>query len=248
MKKIILKKSDIHRGNLILVNQMYPLKQDIKQTSLESFNSKYQDILISKAANKWLQRLLMAIEAEYLIVPVSGYRTLLEQADIYIGSIEENGLDFTKKYVAYPNASEHQTGLAIDLGLNQDSIDFIRPSFPYQGICQEFRLKAPQYGFIERYTSDKTNITNISAEEWHFRYVGYPHSEIMKQNNLCLEEYIDYLKQFDSSKNCLKFKNYEIYYVAMEMEEKELNIIDNEEITGNNVDGFFVTKKIIDKE
>lgn len=242
MKKIILKKSDIHQGNLILVNQTYPLKNEFSNT-LEPFSSKYTNILLNKEANKWLQAILKAIQSNEKIVPVSGYRSLFEQTEIYISSIEESGLDFTKKYVAYPNTSEHQTGLAIDLGLNQENIDFIRPSFPYQGICQEFRLKMSQYGFIERYKHDKENITNISAEEWHFRYVGYPHSEIMNQNNFCLEEYIDYLKQFDIS-NPLKFENYEIYYVAMEVEEESFSILDNEEITGNNVDGFIVTKKL----
>ncbi|MCI8778918.1 MAG: M15 family metallopeptidase [Bacilli bacterium] len=242
MKKIILKKSDIHKGNLILINQTYPLKNEFSNT-LEPFSSKYSNILLNKEANKWLQAILKAIQSNEKIVPVSGYRSLFEQTEIYISSIEESGLDFTKQYVAYPNTSEHQTGLAIDLGLNQENIDFIRPSFPYQGICQEFRLKMSQYGFIERYKHDKENITNISAEEWHFRYVGYPHSEIMNQNNFCLEEYIDYLKQFDIS-NPLKFENYEIYYVAMEVEEESFSILDNEEITGNNVDGFIVTKKL----
>ncbi|MCI9435239.1 MAG: M15 family metallopeptidase [Bacilli bacterium] len=242
MKKIILKKSDIHQGNLILVNQTYPLKNEFSNT-LEPFSSKYSNILLDKKANKWLQAILKVIQANEKIVPVSGYRSLFEQTEIYISSIEESGLDFTKKYVAYPNTSEHQTGLAIDLGLNQENIDFIRPAFPYQGICQEFRLKMSQYGFIERYKHDKENITNISAEEWHFRYVGYPHSEIMNQNNFCLEEYIDYLKQFDIS-NPLKFENYEIYYIELDTEEKNLNLFDNEEITGNNVDGFIVTKKL----
>lgn len=247
MQKIILKKDDIHKGNLILVNQMHPLKQKVEQSFLEPFNSKYHSVLISKEVNKWLQNLLKVIDADNKIVPVSGYRSLFEQTEIYTSSIEENGLEFTKQYVAYPNTSEHQTGLAIDLGLNQEPIDFIRPAFPYQGICQDFRLKASQYGFIERYTSDKTNITNISAEEWHFRYVGYPHSEIIEQNHFCLEEYIDYLRKFDSSNNCLKFENYEIYYIAMESDEKEF-ILDGAEISGNNVDGFIVTKRIIDKE
>lgn len=246
MKKIILKKSDIHKGNLILVNQTYPLKGEFSNT-LEPFSSKYRHILLDKKANKWLQAILKAIQSNEKIVPVSGYRSLFEQTEIYISSIEENGLDFTKQYVAYPNTSEHQTGLAIDLGLNQENIDFIRPSFPYKGICQEFRLKMSQYGFIERYKRDKENITNISAEEWHFRYVGYPHSEIINQNNFCLEEYIDYLKQFNIG-NPLKFENYEIYYIAMEVEEKSFSILDNEEITGNNVDGFIVTKKIIDRK
>ncbi|MDO4544835.1 MAG: D-alanyl-D-alanine carboxypeptidase family protein, partial [Bacillota bacterium] len=59
------------------------------------------------------------------IIPVSGYRTRKEQEQIYAGSIRDNGEIFTRKYVALPDHSEHQTGLAIDLGLNQENIDFI---------------------------------------------------------------------------------------------------------------------------
>lgn len=73
------------------------------------------------------------------IVPVSGYRSLNEQMDIYNDSLKDNGEDFTRKYVALPKHSEHQTGLAIDLGLNKEKIDFIRPDFPYDGICGTFR-------------------------------------------------------------------------------------------------------------
>lgn len=64
--------------------------------------------------------------------------------------LQENGTEFTAKFVAMPGHSEHQTGLAIDLGLRQPDIDFIRPAFPYEGICQKFRELAPAFGFIER--------------------------------------------------------------------------------------------------
>lgn len=80
-------------------------------------------------------------------------------------------------------ASEHQTGLAIDLAENKEQIDFICPHFPYTGICGEFRAAAPRFGFIERYVSGKEQITGIGAEPWHFRYVGYPHSVIMAEKN-----------------------------------------------------------------
>ena len=48
-----------------------------------------------------------------------------------------------------------------------------------------------EYGFIIRYPADKTAITGISYEPWHIRYVGTEHSIIMRNENLCLEEYID---------------------------------------------------------
>lgn len=240
--KIVLRESDIHKGNLILVNPDYFLQEEIPLNDLEIVNEKYHSILLQKEANKFLQFVLREMKIENEIVPVSGYRTLEEQNQIWKDSFKENGEEFTKKFVAIPNASEHQTGLAIDLGLNQDVIDFIRPSFPHSGICNEFRKLANKYGFIERYKKEKEKITRISAEEWHFRYVGYPHSEIIEKNHFCLEEYIEYLKQYEYGKESLIWNQYAIFYLPYE-EGKEIELEDSQ-ISGNNVDGFIVTRKV----
>ncbi len=102
--------------------------------------------------------------------------------------------DFTRQYVAIPGCSEHETGLAIDLALDTGGeIDFIRPYFPYDGICSEFRARAAEFGFIERYPSGKEHITRIAAEPWHFRYVGAAHAVYLAAHGLTLEEYIDSL-------------------------------------------------------
>ena len=151
MKTILLKKEWIHQGNLILVNRNYEIKQNIKKDYLTSFNSSYPNILLEYECNLQLQKVLKEIHAKDQIVPVSGYRAFEEQQEIFQTSLKENGETFTKQYVAYPNCSEHQTGLAIDLALNQENIDFIRPSFPFKGICQEFRNKMTHYGFISGY-------------------------------------------------------------------------------------------------
>lgn len=238
MKKYILNESDVHKGNLILVNPKFKLSLTFN-TTLESFNNEYNDILINKEANKFLQFILREINAGNEIVPVSGFRSLEEQKKIFNDSLKENGKEFTYKYVALPNASEHQTGLAIDLALNKEDIDFIRPSFPYNGICNEFRKVSLKYGFIERYKAEKKQITSISAEEWHFRFVGYPHSEIMDLKGYCLEEYIDFLKN-----NNITYKNYEIYYIPFENKTIELELNDTDQISGNNVDGFIVTRTL----
>lgn len=236
-----LKEEDIGKGYLILINPNNMLQKEA--TNLVSFEEKFKNIKLESKANEQLHIALKEIKAENQIVPVSGYRTLEEQIDIYDSSLKENGKEFTKKFVALPNASEHQTGLAIDLALNEGDIDFICPSFPYYGICQKFRNVAPKFGFIERYKDEKKNITKISKEEWHFRYVGYPHSQLITDMNLCLEEYIDYLKQFTYPNNPLKYDGYKIFYIPYKKEMPHIDLKETFIISGNNVDGFILTSK-----
>lgn len=172
MKTVTLRKEQIYQGDLLLVNARHPYRDNSRKFYV-SLNSRYEETLLSREAANALQLIFQKISSGNAIVPVSGYRTLEEQVNIYNTSLKDNGEEFTRKYVALPNHSEHQTGLAIDLGLNKPDIDFIRPDFPYGGICEEFRQAAPDYGFIERYAKDKESITGISHEPWHFRYVGF---------------------------------------------------------------------------
>ena len=147
-------------------------------------------VLLERQAALALERLMERIGGWREIVPVSGWRPGEEQRQIWDESLRENGMEFTKTYVALPGHSEHESGLAIDLGLKKESIDFIRPDFPYDGICGTFRALAPDYGFIERYPEGKEKITGIGHEPWHFRYVGTPHARILTEAGLVLEEYV----------------------------------------------------------
>lgn len=194
MTENILTKNDTYTGNLILVNETFPLIQFPKVENMAAVRETQPAIFINEEAANLLQVLLSNIHCKNEIIAVSGFRTQEEQQEIWDNSYRENGADFTKKFVAMPGHSEHQTGLAIDLAANKENIDFICPEFPYTGIFQKFREKAPNYGFVERYTSPKESITGIGAEPWHFRYVGYPHSIIMTRKELALEEYIQFLK------------------------------------------------------
>ena len=246
MKTIELKKEKVYCGNLLLVNAEYPLKNNNAE-SLIPADIRFPDILMKRDAAYVLQLVLEKICAGNSIVPVSGYRSLDEQFDIWNVSLRDNGEDFTRKYVALPNHSEHQTGLAIDLGLNEKEIDFIRPDFPYVGSCNEFRKAAPDYGFIERYAKDKEEITGISHEPWHFRYVGYPHSKIMQENGFSLEEYTQFIKAYLEDKKYLFEQAHraeiEIYYVPAKDDKTLIKIPENcvYQISGNNIDGFVVT-------
>ena len=89
-----------------------------------------------------------------------------------------------------PGASEHQTGLALDVYVAYYSGDgFIKsPSGRF------VNSNAHEYGFIIRYPSYGEDITGIRYEPWHIRYVGHPHSDIIYRNHITLEEYIESLE------------------------------------------------------
>ena len=241
MNTIILNKSKIHEGNLILVNADYPLQEE-NTDELVPAGMDHPNMLLRRSAANVLQTVLEKTSAGKKIVPVSGYRSMAEQQQIYNDSLKENGAEFTKKFVALPGHSEHQTGLAIDLGLYSDHIDFICPDFPYNGICEVFRKAAPGYGFVERYPAEKETVTGIAHEPWHFRYVGFPHSEIMTDKKLTLEEYSDFIKKY-TAEQPLIYRGIGIYYVPVHGDAAGICFPEGPiyQISGNNIDGFVVT-------
>lgn len=245
-----LKVSDekIYEGSLLLVNADHPLRE-IGEEKLLPVTAQYPDVLLMREAAYILHLIFDKLHCRDSIVPVSGYRSAEEQTEIFRSSLRENGEEFTRKYVAVPNHSEHQTGLAVDLGLKQEVIDLICPEFPYEGICGRFRGTALEYGFIERYPKGKEGVTGIGHEPWHFRYVGCPHSEIMSEQGLTLEEYVIWIKQF-SSKSPLQWTKgsqlMEVFYAesfqtgttVITLPEDSLYMV-----SGNNADGFIVTRR-----
>lgn len=241
MKYKILTEKDIYKGNLILVNAETPVKSGENVILSEAA----PNVFLQREAAFYLTEALRKIGGEDGIVLVSGFRSRREQSEIYKMSLSENGEDFTRRYVALPDCSEHQTGLAIDLGLKSDEVDFIRPDFPFDGICGEFRKIASDFGFVLRYPKEKEKITGISFEPWHFRYVGTPHSVIMEKLGLALEEYVDFIKGYGASER-LKLSEEaaeEVFYVPFDEKAGETKIPFSEEtdISGNNRDGFIVT-------
>lgn len=188
MNRLYWKNEMLYDRYLVLVNASHPYSEE-KSIRLLPVCPGEPDILLEERVQRQLSLLMEEIGGWEGIVPVSGWRSLQEQQEIFDTSIRESGEEFTRKFVALPGCSEHQTGLAIDLALKKEKVDFICPEFPYTGICQKFRERAAAFGFIERYRREKEVITGISQEPWHFRYVGTPHAEFMERHGLCLEEY-----------------------------------------------------------
>lgn len=231
----------IHNGLLILVNAEHPIQHMERPVLAPAVPG--SDILLDTRAAAMLSGVISRIGAAGEIVPVSGWRSEAEQREIWDGSMRDSGEEFTRKYVALPGCSEHQTGLAIDLALRADNIDFIRPEFPYDGVCGRFRALAADYGFVERYQSGKEGVTGIAAEPWHFRYVGRPHARIMCEMGLCLEEYVEYLRAYPYPERLLEVRG-EVYEaeVGFAGARDALGLPDAPyQVSGNNLDGYIYT-------
>ena len=112
---------------------------------------------------------------------------------IYSQTAIASGLDNTPDAaamanIALPGYSEHETGLAVDIvSVDHQTLDRDFADTP-EG--QWLAANSAQYGFLVRYTADKQEITGITYEPWHFRYVGRDAALAMQQQNLCLEEYL----------------------------------------------------------
>ena len=184
------------RGTLYLVNRAHPLDGEPAAEALVPVCDSLPQIRLHARARAMLDQLLTAVGGRDAIVPVSGYRPRSEQQVIWDGALAEHGQKFTETYVALPGCSEHQTGLAIDLGENRPDIDFLCPAFPDSGPCGELRRRAADYGFVLRYPRGKEAVTGIGHEPWHFRYVGWPHARLMEERRLVLEEYLAWLHAF----------------------------------------------------
>ncbi|MET3852133.1 D-alanyl-D-alanine carboxypeptidase family protein [Paenibacillus sp. OAE614] len=252
---IHIQPSMVHRGHLVLINSEHPLRQAPYSKSLAPVESlahasTHERVMrLERSCLQQLETLLDACGGRGGIGVVSGYRTAMEQQRIYDRSLVENGEIFTASYVARPGESEHQTGLAADVGDKHTGVDYLCPSFPEGGVYASFRKLAAEHGFIQRYKQGKEHLTHIACEPWHFRYVGVPHAIIMEQYGMCLEEYTDYLKQFtlDGPHLFKKVKEHlvEMYYVPVHEEEQVLTIKvrpeTRVECSGNNVDGCIIT-------
>jgi len=107
-----------------------------------------------------------------------------------LGYAEAEARELAAGAVAVPGASEHQTGLAVDVSVSGE----LNVEFGDTEAGVWLRNNSGRYGFIVRYPKDKVEITRIMYEPWHLRYVGVPHGEYMREHNLCLEEYIAHVK------------------------------------------------------
>lgn len=119
----------------------------------------------------------------------SAYRSYSTQETLFNNYVAKYGYDKASTFSAFPGASEHQTGLVVDIGsLDNMSLNF-QSSF---GTTREgiwLANNAHRYGFILRYPEGKEDITTYIYEPWHFRYVGVELATYIYEHGLTLEEF-----------------------------------------------------------
>lgn len=135
------------------------------------------------AFNAYREMSNAATKEGYGIIINSAYRNYDDQIDISNYYLKWYGQNYVDKYVAKPGYSEHQTGLAYDIG--STSVNVFANSKEYTWM----KDNAYKYGFIERFTKRYEGITGFRMEPWHYRYVGKDIAKYIHDNNISLEEY-----------------------------------------------------------
>lgn len=143
---------------------------------------------IRKVAADALAALQAAAKTTGLTISaLSGYRSYSTQVTVYNNEVKNYGQAVADSESAKPGHSEHQTGLAVDVGGGGCGIE---DCFGNTAEGKWLALHAYEYGFIVRYTAAKQSVTGYRAEPWHIRYIGTELSnELHRQNITTLEEF-----------------------------------------------------------
>lgn len=180
---------------LLLVNKDHPVPEDYKP-KITALDKQFK---FDARAAGYLNSMLKAAQKEGLSpVVCSAYRTFEKQKTLFENKVKkemdkgyspQEAAIQASKVVASPGTSEHHLGLAVDI-----------VSRRYQGLddaqaktdeMQWLMANCQEYGFILRYPKDKTDMTGVIWEPWHFRYVGQKAAREIMSRGICLEEYIE---------------------------------------------------------
>jgi D-alanyl-D-alanine carboxypeptidase len=172
----------------VITNKTHPLNPlQYAPTDLVAIGSQQ----MRKEAADALTALIAAAKAENLTIsPLSGYRSYSNQVTVYNNEVKNYGQATADTESAKPGYSEHQTGLAVDVGGGGCGIE---DCFGNTAEGKWVALNAYKYGYIVRYTADKQAVTGYRAEPWHIRYIGTDLSQEMYTKKITtLEEYFNF--------------------------------------------------------
>lgn len=183
--------TDSENWSIAIINTKYPLPDSYAPTLSNAIDGSNIQ-LDSRVSEHYSQMYAVAKQAGCVLTPYSGYHTYTLQENTYKrkvnyyvnqGMSDEEAAAKAQQQVLPAGCSEHNAGLSMDIV--SASSDFVNTK-EYKWLCEN----AQNYGFILRYPEDKTSITGVNFEPWHWRYVGEKAAKEMKENNQCLEEYL----------------------------------------------------------
>lgn len=211
--------SDQTGGSLVLVNAKqtwtFPENDDLvslyeRKTSAYSLTG--ADLLLDEQAMEPLNQMMDAFRTatgHSDLLVTAAYRSFEQQQKRYQESVEKYGEGSAAEYAAKPGETELHTGLAVDF---QTCLNGVYDSLHNEGDYAWLFEHCAEFGFVDRYPESKSGITGVEGRERSFRYVGKPHAEYMKENGLCLEEYIELVRRHPWDGEHLTFGIFEIYF------------------------------------
>lgn len=176
--------TDVSKGNLMLVNKYNLLNKDYNPDDIKEVSTTYAysgNKLKEEAYEAFKKLANDAKKDGNTIVILSSYRTYEYQESLWNKRKDDN-------YVARPGASEHETGLAIDVADYYDKNDSFKDTESYIWMLNN----AHKYGFILRYPEGKENITGYKFEAWHYRYLGIDMATKVYNEGITYDEYYAY--------------------------------------------------------
>ena len=183
---------------LLLVNGDNPLPRDYDanvRKDLVEIDPQYRNNNYVKEIHKdvypYITAMVAAAQADGVDLRVwSPFRSYAIQNDLFQKQVNRVGGDEEKAatVVARPGTSEHNTGLCADFNMASDAFENTKM---YKWMTEH----AEDYGFVMRYRKDKQPITGVIHESWHWRFVGINAAKEMNDLDMCLEEYVEYLKK-----------------------------------------------------
>lgn len=184
--------TDIAEWWLLLVNRDNMLPEDYTATLAEAAPGTGVN-LDARAASHYTQMYKAAAKDGVTLTPLSGHRRISTQKKNFENKIsyyqnkgysKAEATQLAAQIILPPGTSEHNAGLAMD-------ICSLEVSFENSDEFAWLSKSAADYGFILRYPKDKTDITKITYEPWHWRYVGVEDAKKIKALGVCLEEYLE---------------------------------------------------------
>lgn len=178
---------------LMLVNAAHPLPEDF---TVELAMTPYGYEVDARIVGPLVAMIDAAAADGVSLLPCYGYRTLEQSAQLFekqvnrqlaLGLGREQAVEEAKKWVAPPGTSDHHTGLALDIVTPEYQV--LDHGFANTAAARWMAEHCAEHGFVIRFPEDKQEITGITYEPWHLRYVGEEHAARMQEENLCLEEY-----------------------------------------------------------
>ena len=191
----VIDENEVDDWRLVLVNHENPIPEnfELQLTNIDStrqFDLRATEELLQMikdmkkqgASNIWIQSAYRSKEYQENL-----FNNKVKQYMSY-GRTKEDAEVQASKFVNKAETSEHNIGLAVDF-------NYVNKEFANTKEFKWLVENAENYGFILRYPQDKKELTGVNYEPWHWRYVGVEHAKKINELEMCLEEYVEYLKK-----------------------------------------------------